>query len=392
MLAELAEQWYERMAAIPELERWTVPEQRADSIENACNDIGREVAGLIGGRTLPRTCPQEVVDSARIAAASGFPLWACVQAYRAGHAVQWQAWTEAVEARRLDAKARRTLLQAGSEYMFAYADQCARWIELEYTRERDRRLRSEEQLRTQLVRDLLDGKHADTSKLGYQLDGWHIALIASGYDPDRVLQPLSRQLGGQMLTVAADAITWWAWIRLSRVRSAAIERKLRAVPLPPGISLAIGEPGHGPAGFRQSHRDAQDAAAIGERRGQAITRYSEVALEALATANLDQARSFVLRELGTLARDDQRSDILRRTLRAYFAAGQRASSTALVLGVHERTIGNRVRAVERVIGGSVLSRRAELEVALRLHPLVLANEDRAGPSVEPPPAWTGPCP
>jgi GGDEF-like domain/PucR C-terminal helix-turn-helix domain len=373
-VGRLSELWYERMAATPELERWLSLEVREGSLENARRDIGREIAGLLDGRTLPDSCPQEVIDSAQLAAASGFPLWACVQAYRAGHAVQWQAWSDAVGARRLSRTDRQALLGAGSEYMFAYADRCSRWIEQEYTRERDRLLRSEEQVRIQLVRDLLDGKHGDSEHLGYDLDGWHIAVLAFGRDADRVLRELNGLLRGQLLSVAADAVTWWGWIRIAPMRPGEIDRALQSLSLPAGISLAVGDPRHGANGFRQSHRQARYAALIGARRDQAQTSYDDVALEALATADTEQARSFVSRELGPLAGDDRRAETLRNTLRTYFAVGQTGSSTAHVLGVHERTIGNRLRAAEKLIGRSVVRRRAELETALRIHALLQADD------------------
>lgn len=368
------------MAAIPELKRWTVPDQRQASIENARREIGREIAGLIDGRLLPVDCPREITDSAQLAVDSGFPLWAAVQAYRTGHAIQWEAWSDAVESRRLDQDARRALLQAGSEYMFAYADRCSRWIELQYTRERDRRLRGEEQLRIQLVRDLLEGKGGDSAQLGYDLEGWHVALIASGRETSRVLHDLSGRLGTQLLAVAADGFTSWAWVGVPRSRADDMDRQLRSLPLPAGASLAIGEAAEGPAGFRQSHLQARYAAAICARRGGGITRYDDVALEALAMADLEQAQWFVARELGPLAADERRAETLRRTLETYFASAQRASSTAAVLGVHERTIGNRLRAAEQLIGRSVSGRRAELETGLRIHRLLQEDGRRPAPA------------
>jgi hypothetical protein len=369
-LDELAERWYEEMATIPELEPWADPELREGGIENARHEIGRELAGLCEDRTLPVSRPQELVDSALMAEATGLPLWACVQAYRTGHAVQWQAWCEAVEAQRLEPAERLALLRAGSDYMFAYADRCARWIELEYTRARDRRLRSEEQLRMQLVRDLLEGKPVDSSQLGYSVDGWHLAVIASGTEGEPVLLELSARLEAQLLHVAADAATWWGWLRPNQIGNDIIDGRLRTLSLPGGVVLGTGEPGEGHEGFRRSHIQAQYAAKIGSRRDQAMTRYGEVALEALATSDLEQAEWFVSQELGPLARDDRRAKILRDTLRAYFVAGQTGSSAAVMLGVHERTVGNRLRAAERLTGHAIQSRRAELETALRIHALL----------------------
>ena len=69
----------------------------------------------------------------------------------------------------------------------------------------------------------------------------------------------------------------------------------------PGVRVAIGEPARGIAGFRASHFEALQAqriARLAGRREGSITRYHDIALRALATANLDQARAFVARELG----------------------------------------------------------------------------------------------
>jgi hypothetical protein len=373
---ELAEQWYQRMVALPELAHWALPELRETGLENARSDIGREIAGLIAGRSLPESSPGEVIESARLAESSGFPLWASVQAYRTGHAVQWQAWSDAVEARGFARGARLALLRAGSEYMFAYADRCARWVEAEYTRERDRRLRGQEQLRIQLVRDLLEGKTADASQLGYELEGWHVAIIAAGAGAEAVMRDLSVGLDARLLSLAADRGTTWAWLRPNQLRLAAVERRLRSLVAPAGVSVAVGDPGQGPSGFRQSHLQARYAAAIAQRQGQSTAHYGDVALEALATADPEQATWFVSRELGPLAADDRRASTLRTTVTAYFAAGQRASLAAAALGVHERTIGNRLRATENLIGRSVLGRRAELETALRIRALL---EDREPP-------------
>src|SRR5437016_4285542 len=73
---DLAKQWHERMAAVPELAPWNRPELRDVSVQNARLDIGRELAGLINGRSLPAACPEEVTDSARLSVAMEFPLWA----------------------------------------------------------------------------------------------------------------------------------------------------------------------------------------------------------------------------------------------------------------------------------------------------------------------------
>lgn len=377
-IAELAEGWYERMVGVPELARWAAPELKELGLHNARLDIGREVDGLVDARRLPSECPSEVIESARLGASMDYPLWAALQAYRAGHAVQWQAWSTRVEARNLDPADRRSLLKAGSDYMFAYADHSARWMEIEFTHARDERMRSDEQRRTQLVRNLLDGHSIEATQLGYNLDAWHFGLIAAGPEAEKAIREMGSRAGGQLLAVAVDAITWWAWLAFPQPPPRRAAPLMRSLKLPPTSRLAIGEPAHGAAGFVQTHREAQAAFAITLKLGETLSSYSQIALEDLASADPARARVFVERELGPLVRDERRARVLRETLRVYFAAAQTASSAAQLLGVHERTVGNRIHAIEQLIGRPVVSRRAELETALRLHRLFTNPDSTAG--------------
>ena len=102
-----------------------------------------------------------------------------------------------------------------------------------------------------------------------------------------------------------------------------------------------------------------------------MTTFADVALLALTLQDPTLAREFVRCELGPLAGDDTRSQLLRETLRAYFDAGQNAAAAAAALGVHERTVTYRLRSIEERLGRPLRTRRDELGVALRLAPVVL---------------------
>jgi DNA-binding PucR family transcriptional regulator len=137
--------------------------------------------------------------------------------------------------------------------------------------------------------------------------------------------------------------------------------------------LGIGSPGRGRDGFVRSYREARHARRVAELSGRAaarVTIYPHVALTALASSDVDQARAFVVRELGPLAADDDSAMRLAGTLRVYLEERSSPSRTAHRLGVHANTIPNRIRAIEDLLGHSVDSRVAELLVALRLAPLV----------------------
>jgi DNA-binding PucR family transcriptional regulator len=106
-----------------------------------------------------------------------------------------------------------------------------------------------------------------------------------------------------------------------------------------------------------------------------ITRFSEVAITALASVDEQAAREFVTAELGTLARHDDDTLRLAATLRAYLEEHASPRRTARRLGVHENTIKNRVRAIEDLSGRPADQRVAETLLALRLARIL--DRDRA---------------
>ena len=130
-----------------------------------------------------------------------------------------------------------------------------------------------------------------------------------------------------------------------------------------------GRVGHGIAGFRQSHSEAVEArrvAELADRPAGTITRYARVALAAIATVDLEQARIFVQRELRGLPADDDLTARLTATLRTYLDESSSRSRTAQRLGIHENTVSYRIRQAEELLGRSVDQRTLELRVALAL--------------------------
>ena len=91
-----------------------------------------------------------------------------------------------------------------------------------------------------------------------------------------------------------------------------------------------------------------------------------MALRALLTADLDDAREFVDRELGPLSADDDASARLRATLTVYIEEGFSAARTGRRLGIHTNTVNYRVRRCAELRGRPVRERRVELEAALLL--------------------------
>ncbi|HEY8465475.1 MAG TPA: helix-turn-helix domain-containing protein [Solirubrobacterales bacterium] len=332
-------------------------------------NIDAGLGALRADRELPERIPGEARDLALLTARLGVPLAALLRSYRVGHAMMWEAWFDAVEGSGAPEDERRAATAEASAFLFAYVDRLAGFLTDEYTAERDRYLRSHEQRRTQLVRDVLDGADPDPAEavgaLGYDLRLHHLGLVASGRDAEAALRALAAEVDApHRLVLALAGDTAWAWLGRTRAFEA-----LGELPTEGDAVVSAGDPAPGTEGFRRSHAQAREAHAVALRlRPGSVVRYDEVALEALVVGS-PQARAFAERELRGIDGPDARSRRLRETLRAYFAAGQNASAAAAMLGVHEHTVAYRLRTIEERIGRPVSSRRAELETALRLHVL-----------------------
>lgn len=347
---------------------WTVerPELRAPLRNGIRSSVHAEMRSLRAGLRVPDAAPPEDVEFVRRAAQLAAPLWFMLWGYRAGHAAQWEAWMDLVEELADEPAVRRALLEQGSRFFFAYADRLCDFAAQEYAQERERTLRGREQRRVQAVNRLLAGEDADLADLDYDLSAFHVGAIAWGPAAVTALRELAAALDRRLLLVSAAEQTWWGWLGGPRPLEPQARARLRRTRPPAGAALAVGEEAHGRDGFRRTHQQAGFAHRAGIAGRAPVTRYEDVALEALASRDEAHARAFAAAELAGIDGADRRSERLRETLRAYFASGHNAAATATSLGVHEQTVAQRLRAVEERTGRTVATRRAELETALRL--------------------------
>lgn len=360
--AALAAEYTDRLHE--ELPEWSTERpELADTIRAGAEAaIGGELEALADG-ALPETCPEFDAEGARQCARLGVPLEAVLLQYRLGHAVQWEAWFEIVEAHGLSAAKRRELLAHGSRFFFDYANRLTRLVVAEYESERGSLLRRTEQRRAFLVRELLAGRDIGSEALGYDLSYHHLGAIAWGDAPEDSLRRLASKLDRAALVIDAREGECWGW--LGGVKP--LREGADALSVEEGTRLALGDDEHGVAGFRRTHRQAAFARFAAEQLDWKVVRYDDIALEALVTADQEAARAFARRELHGLVDDSgTRAEQLVQTLESYFRCGQNAAAAAAELGVHQQTVGHRLRTVEERIGVPVNDRRAELEVALRV--------------------------
>lgn len=316
----------------------------------------------LGERRAPPP-PPALLAQARLAARWGVGLDAVLRRYVAGHSLLVDfAVDEAERSNLLDNAALKGLLR-GQASVF---DRLLAAVSEEYAREAEARVPSTDERRAERVERLLAGELLDTSDFAYDFGGHHLALVARGPGAEDTIRALAPGLDRRLLTVRREDEIVWSWFGGRRPVEQDDLRRIFTAAWAPQVFLAVGEPAEGLGGWRLSHRQARAALPVAVRGGRPLVRYADVALLAAALGDDLLVASLHRLYLEPLERNRDGGEVARKTLRAYFAAGCNISSAAVALGVNRNTVGARLRAMEEAIGFSLASRRAELDVALRL--------------------------
>ncbi len=326
-------------------------------------------AGIEHGDEWASPIPAEAVIQARRAARTGVKLGTIFRRYYAASTALTDFVTqEAFNGALLADPA--VALRGIQRTQASLLDRLIATINDEYVSETARVDRSLEQRQSERVRRLLAGSLVDSTELGYDLDAWHLALIGKGLGVGQALRGMAAGLDSRLLCVASEDQSIWGWLGGKRSAVQADLDRLLRVRWPRGVSLALGAPAAGLAGWRESHSQAQDALLVSLYQPQTLTLYSDVAL--LVPWLRDEARGhwLVNTYLSPLDNGDRPNIRLRATLRAYFDAGRNASAAGNTLRVTRRTIRNRMNLIRQRLGPLVDDRQAELELALRLAELL----------------------
>jgi hypothetical protein len=306
--------------------------------------------------------PSAALEQAQRAACIGVSLDTMLRRYIAGYALVWEFVLEEAAHGGLG---HENSLQ-GVQTMYALLlDRLIVAVTDEYRREVERAARSPERRRAELVLRLLAGGHGDSAEVGYELEAWHLGVIATGKNAAGAVRGLAVALDRELLPISRGKDTVWGWLGGRRRLGSDIERLLPAT-WPADVSLAMGEPGRGVEGWRLTHGQAQAALRVVLRRPQKLTRYADVALLAAALDDEILARSLLAIYLSPLG---DRSSELHATLHEYFKASRSTSSTAKALGCVRQTVENRLHTAERAIGRPLHECLSDLEVALHLDEL-----------------------
>jgi hypothetical protein len=318
---------------------------------------------LEGGERRPPDVPAVLLAQARLDARDGVPLDTVLRRYFAGNALFGDFLVEEAERAEVPSAALRPLLAAQA----TLGDRLIEAVSAEHAREAKKRPRSAVERGREIVKGLLAGELVDYSEIDYDFDGHHLGLMARGDGVEELMKGLATRLDRRLLAGRREEEPIWAcWF--GGTRDLGVERTVRAISevVPEGVSVTVGEPGEGLSGWRFSHRQAKAALPIAVRSGWRVVRYADVAV--LASIAQDDLLATSLRQLylEPLERARDGGMVARETLRAYFDAERNISSTAATLGVDRRTVRNRLRGIEELLGRQLTGSLADLEIALRL--------------------------
>ncbi|MBF6301030.1 helix-turn-helix domain-containing protein [Nocardia amamiensis] len=326
------------------------------------------------------TVPPAAAEYARRFAQHGMSLEALLRAYRLGeHMFTQQAITLL---RRSETPADLALETIGRIALLvnSYIDQVIEGVIDIYESERRRWDARSDNTRVAQIRAVLDTENLDLvaaeQMLAASLRGWHMAAIVWTGKPvssstdllGAGAAMLTAATGKNPLMVLIDEQNCWAWISSVGKPSLDAGRLERDLRRRPGVRVAVGDPGIGLEGFRQTFRDAQRARnlALVADPSRSLTLHSRVALASLLVDHLPDTTAWVHRVLGDLMRDDETTARLRETVQTYLDARGSLTDAAARMHVHKNTVHYRIRRAEEVLGHPLTVNRLETEVALMI--------------------------
>lgn len=329
--------------------------------------------------------PPAAIQYARRLAQRGVPVSALLRAYRLGYSAVIEVLLSELAA---DPDSSRADTAAASVHALrvatAYVDSVCELLVTAYEEERAAWTQHHSIVRSARINALLDGEPVDLAAteaaLGYRLGQTHLAALLwfdrQAREAGEDLRVLERACavaaglhGGQHVFLPTDESSAAVWIgvpagleHLEDISRALLDTG------DPAPRVALGRPEAGPAGFRDSHRQAGQARTVALAAGPAaaqVTSFSDVGAIALLCADLPATRVWVADTLGALAADDEDTERLRETVRVFLNLGSSHTAAAKLLNLHKNSVQYRIVKAEALRGRPFRSDRADIELALR---------------------------
>lgn len=290
-------------------------------------------------------------------------LDALLGGYRYVQTSLWGAWFEILDRGEAESPVKRELLDRGSRFFLRYAELVGHYITESYRQRTEQTGSRAVRLASAPSASLLDGNPFADARRSFDFARHHLGVIVSGSAPQRTARSLAACLD-RVAEIREHGTTWWVCLSGHEEISRRGMEELDAFVPEPGVGLAVGLEEFGEKGLCASFRQALWAQALAGEP--AVTRYADIAVEALALRDEDEVRAFVGHELHGIDDDSATAGRMRATLAAYFACDLNAASAAAQLGVHHQTVANRLRSIESRLGRPLMGRTLELGLALRL--------------------------
>ncbi len=364
--AEIEDLIFDGVRALSDPTESEDPEYRAGLRATVAEAVDYALLSIERGEEWTGPIPAAAAAQARRAARNGVGLDTVLRRYAAGDRMVGEFIMD--EAGRFPNEALRHVLRTQGPHV----DRLMASVAAEYMAEMELMRRSPAQRIAERVQRLLAGDAPlDAEGLDYEFNAWHLGLIFTGSSPEAAARTLAAGLGRQPLVVARGHDSAWAWLGGRQpLAPADVEPYLTAGALG-DVSLAVGEPRRGIEGWRLTHHEAQAAKQVALHRPLPLPLTLASSVILLAAVLRDEPLAKSLRET-YLAPLDELGDsglVLRRTLRAYFAAGFNAATAAAALKVDRHTVQRHLRKVEEALGRLLHTCHAEVEVALSLEEL-----------------------
>lgn len=357
----------ETFAPVPDLPL----QQIGECLEALILDLLRALSGEDGGWLCQRFVPSVAHEAARLSV----PFEDVIRSMRDTQ-VRWVGALLADDARAKMTPSVVEELVRGASRLFD--EEIARFLAA-YMAERAALVESQLARRRDVVRQLLDDTRTEESAtdyddLGIDFGRFHTGIVvtrgtgAPSLDTRRLARSLREAVdGADVLVLPAGDNRVWAWSSTQRPPTSSDHARMEhALSSLRGARSAVRTPASGLSGFRETNRQAEDAAGLAARddQGASVTFWRDRALLALLTLDPARAQSFVRRVLGPLCAEGEAVSELRLTLGAYLESGESLLRAAENRNVHRNTIVYLLKRAEELLKRPLKQDDLELRCAL----------------------------
>jgi PucR C-terminal helix-turn-helix domain/GGDEF-like domain len=323
--------------------------------------------------------PPQALDLARSIARRGLEVRVLLRVYLNAHHGVFEYISQAVEQVEDGPVPREEGLRTVWRRADLWMDESIEALIETFYEERQRDLAGSAARRAELVDAIIEGTDVDAAEasttLIHPLHHWQTAFmvwsdVVHRHTPS-MLQRAAEDLAGAfsgaaLLTQLSGSRDLRCWVATP---SQPTEETLGR--LGPsrheGVSVAVGRPALGCAGFRVSHLDARAAQhlAVQAELAPRFTDYREVELLCIALADRDALTRMASREVGPLCLADKNLAPVRETVLAFLRNRMNVEATAERLFVHGNTVRYRLAKAEELLGVQLADRSRHVELALQ---------------------------